>query len=370
VPTHESSSITLAPTPIHAVDGEPICRNSPFSSRSASPTPEVKGRDFAYEPSPELRGYYVPHPPTEARASRERALHTRRIAAKACLPLYPALKAQYDAADPRRQEAMVENILRNSKPRDLVYGTKKRLREDEEYPGEARQWEMNKRARYMTEKFERQEVQPTSREDAAKDAHFAPDYSPQVPEGPPILTPAEYNARLGSRPYIPSSRRGILRKRPTVPVISTQPEVWFGPHLIEMSPKLGPLPIRFSSLGKEVMLGAYYPPNALSIRASDEDMAPLNLAREVTEWARDEIPAMVLDLVPEIRLDDSGPTGTSNLSEVDGIARQSSLPSSAGSSFSTPLGRTRSFWDVLTQPFSGFLTSIPQLLHPEAGGEA
>ena len=229
------------------------------SSSSNSRHPPIKVRDFAYEAYDGPRGYSVPHPPTEARAAKERRWHIARLNARNC----------WDHNLPHPQiftfgDAQAISFEKGKKP-SVQFGTLKRAREDMENPDGARTSSARKKAKYeLAKKAMNGEATTGSsthvHDDDALKGPDVPDELLSISDGPRILSRAEYDARptFASPPPSTSNPRGILRDTPPVRVVSHRDEDWIGSQL-EKSPKLGPIDLYFRSLGNSgVMLGVHY----------------------------------------------------------------------------------------------------------------
>ena len=238
---------------------EDVSSPTHISSPSISRYPPIKVRDFAYETYDGPRGYYVPHPPTEARAAKERRWHIARLNARNC----------WDHNLPHPQiftfgDAQAISFEKGKKP-SVQFGTLKRAREDMENPDGARTSSARKKAKYELAKRAMNGEATTGgsthvHDNDAMKGRDVPDELPTIPEGPRILSRAEYDARPASAPPLSSTSnpRGILRDTPPVRVVSHRNEDWIGSQL-EKSPKLGPIDLYFRSLGNSgVMLGVHY----------------------------------------------------------------------------------------------------------------
>jgi hypothetical protein len=156
--------------------------------------------------------------------------------------------------------------VRGKKP-IVQLGTLKRLREDSEDPHAVFERAVQKKARYELAKqlCEIPSRKRKRQEDGELESCPMSDEMPGVSEGPNILTNAEYLARLMSMRTPgqagPSSSsptlRGILRKKPPVPLVSYNRDLWVG-TIRETSPKLGPLDLHIPKVGRRAMLGVHY----------------------------------------------------------------------------------------------------------------
>jgi hypothetical protein len=244
---------------------------TPIPSSSKPRYPPIKVRDFAYEPYDGPRGFYVPHPPTEARAAKERQWHIARVNAQRCLENnlpHPAVLAHvYD-------EHQIARIEKGKKPM-VQMGSLKRAREDSEHPDAVRVWSAQKKARYeLVKKAVNGDISTRKRKREADDVingYVAEDEFPNVPEGPKILSKAEYINRIASIPSSSSANpRSILRKTRPVRLVSQNREHWIGSHL-EKSPKLGPEDLHLRSVGNTVMLGVHYNSYLDSVDENESD---------------------------------------------------------------------------------------------------
>lgn len=246
-----------------------IRQNPSKAGSSESGFPPIKARDFAYESHSGPRGYYVPHPPTEARAAFERARYIAMVNVLRCresdLP-HPVILAQQGR---RVEDDEVQRVHLQARKKPIIQmGNLKRAREDMDDPDGVREWAARKKARYEFAKRARNGERATRKRKRDKidgqdelEGYMTSDEMPGVQEGPKILTKSEYIAletsNQGSGGSSSSGPRSILRKTTPVKTISHDRDVWLRCNL-EKSPKLGPQEIHASELGQPVMLGVHY----------------------------------------------------------------------------------------------------------------
>lgn len=115
----------------------------PASSAQTTAPKEVRVRDFAYEPYDGPRGYYVPHPPTEALRDVMRAVQIRNANAIACgeqgLPYY---RLDWWSLRPPSFKRSVPKGMHVS------LGALKRQRAAAENPGTPDEWRQAKKRRF------------------------------------------------------------------------------------------------------------------------------------------------------------------------------------------------------------------------------
>jgi len=143
-------------------------------------------------------------------------------------------------------------------------GSLKRAREDAENPGAVRERSAQKKARYeLAKRSSSTSTRKRKRHGEGSEGYATFDEMPEVPEGPKILTRAEYlvhptsTQTPGASSSSSSAPRSILRKTSPVRLVSHNREHWLGSHL-DKSPKLGPRDLHVPTLGKRVMLGVHY----------------------------------------------------------------------------------------------------------------
>ncbi|KAH9946676.1 hypothetical protein B0H21DRAFT_742605 [Amylocystis lapponica] len=212
-------------------DGELL----PASTSSSDPPKPVHAHDYATQPYEGLRGFYVPHPPTENRMSMERVKYIRQNNANECADLgYKYWTFDLPNCKPPSYKRSVPSGTHIAK------GILKRMRgktagEEEEGDGEDES-PPPKKPRYVGRSMNGHYAGSMHRWEAKEVLDLSG--RPGAPR------PYQPSAPRPAFPFTPSRRmrpvRGILRQTPAVKPVSYEAKDWEDEADVMLSPKVGP----------------------------------------------------------------------------------------------------------------------------------
>lgn len=243
----------------------------PAATSSVASTP-IKIHDYAHQRYPGIRGWYVPHPPTENRMSIDRVIYIRGTNSAECLRAgLPYFEGDMDncVAPFFKRSGMGRS------GRSISYGTLKRRRDAQEN-AEGGVAPLLKKRRFKL-----------SEEDYDLDLLQSNEYL-DIRDGPVALTQEQTRYRPANKrdrtwrpkPRDQSRPRGILRNKVQPRPTPGHRAQWSDQADLCYSPKLGPIPLPLPYQTATPILGAFL--------ENDEEDGPAQLPPSDDELSDDE----------------------------------------------------------------------------------